>query len=298
MEAQVSIKNLRQRGRTQLSDKLDYNVAALETDLLLSDALGEERLFLELYPDKMVDSVQAERFLKKLQWRFKGMPMAYLLGHREFMGCEFWVERGILIPRSDTEIVVEQTSLLLEEMQPDLLGLEIGVGTGIISLTLLARFENLRMHAVDINPQAITLSKKNASYLDNQLADNGIFSKVSERFFVYVSDLYSNLSNKKFDFIISNPPYIQSDVIPTLDTDVKDYEPREALDGGEDGLCFYERILSEGMDRLKVGGFFAFEIGYEQSESVEHLMKSFGLMQIQVYKDLAGHFRAITGCKI
>ncbi|MDO5095527.1 MAG: peptide chain release factor N(5)-glutamine methyltransferase [Peptostreptococcaceae bacterium] len=297
MEGQVSIKNLRQTGREQLSDKLDYNVAALETDLLLSDALGEERLFLELYPDKLVDFAQAERFSKNLALRLAGMPMAYLLGHREFMGYEFWVERGILIPRSDTEIVVEQASLLLEKSE-DALGLEIGVGTGIISLTLLSRFPKLRMCAVDINPQAIALCQKNAAYLENQLADNGVVSKIMERFSAHVSDLFSNLTDEKFDFIISNPPYIQSDVIPTLATDVKDYEPMEALDGGEDGLYFYKKILSEGMDRLKTGGFFAFEIGYDQSEAVEHLMKSCGLYQVRSYKDLAGHFRAITGYKI
>ncbi len=297
MEGQVSIKNLRQTGREQLSDKHDHNVAALETDLLLSDALGEERLFLELYPDKLVDSTQAECFLKNLALRLEGMPMAYLLGHREFMGYEFWVERGILIPRSDTEIVVEQASLLLEKSK-DAFGLEIGVGTGIISLTLLSRFPNLRMCAVDINPKAIALSQKNAAYLENQLADNGVISKIAERFSAHVSDLFSTLQDEKFDFIISNPPYIQSDVVPALDTDVKDYEPMEALDGGKDGLCFYKKILSEGMDRLKTGGFFAFEIGYDQSEAVEHLMKSCGLSQIRIYKDLAGHFRAITGYKI
>lgn len=290
-----SIRSLRQQGREILSQHQDYSVAALETDLLLSETVGMDRLFLELNPEKMVLEEHCAEFERRLQKRSQGMPIAYLLGHREFMGYDFFVEEGVLIPRHDTEVLVEATTRHLKKLnQPSIRGLELGIGTGIISLVLLSRLPNLSMLGADINPKAISLSIRNAAYLDNQLSDEG-GNAVSNRFYARESNWYSAFENEKFDCIISNPPYIATEVIATLDRDVKDYEPMRALDGGADGLDCYREILTQGMDRLLKNGFFAFEIGYDQAERVKALMQEHGLDHIETHTDLAGHTRVVIG---
>lgn len=296
---QITIKKLREFGRETLSGRADYNVAALETDLLLGKALGEGRLFLELNPYREVPRNRTEIFCKLLERRKKGCPVAYLLGYKEFMGYDFFVDEKVLIPRDDTEILVELVSdAIRASAQEKSLGAEIGVGTGIISLTLLSRFRRLVMLGSDINDVAVELSQKNALNLDNQLFDDGLDIEITERYEAKHSDVFSSLDVQEgFDFIVSNPPYIASEVIETLDVDVKDFEPRTALDGGADGLDYYRRILTEGLPMLREGGFVAFEIGYDQGDALFEMMQDLGMQRIEIRKDLAGYDRAVIGYK-
>lgn len=297
---QITIKKLRETGRVILAENTDYSVAALETDLLLAKVIGEGRLFLELNPYRTVLNRQSEQFIELLNRRKSGCPVAYLLGHKEFMGYDFYVNESVLIPRNDTEVVIELASEAIEKFEyRRISGLEIGVGTGIIGLNLLSKFRRLILTGCDINPDAVELSRKNALYLDNQLFDDGLDMEITERYEVYSSDLFSSLDfqDEELDFIISNPPYIPSQIIETLNTDVKDFEPRNALDGGEDGLNFYRRILTDGLPLVRTGGFFAFEIGYDQGDALFEMMEEIGLSDIKIQKDLAGNDRAIIGYK-
>ncbi len=303
MNTEKTIRFLRIFGRELLLQASDPCTVALETDLLLAEGLGKDRVFLELYPDLAVESPVAERFLSNLQRRAAGCPVAYLLGHREFMGYDFEVSDKVLIPRSDTEAVIELASEALEKIgrsaaSGSRMGLEIGVGTGIISLLLLARFPQLVMEGIDINEHAVALSIRNAEYLERQfLGKNG--EGIAKRYRAYAADIFEpeGLEKKAFDFIISNPPYIESAEIKRLAVDVKDYEPIAALDGGADGLDFYRRICEQLPELVKAGGFVAFEIGYDQADRLKKLFEAAGLSDIETRKDLAGHDRAIIGYK-
>lgn len=294
-----TIIRLRELGRGELVKNVEYNVAALETDLLLSQAIGEGRLYLELNPEELVKPQKAGRFFQLLSRRKEGRPIAYLLGHREFMGYDYLVREGVLIPRNDTEVVVDLASGAIRRSDAEL-GLEVGVGTGIISLSLLASFPKLKMLGVDIDPRAVALARENALYLDSQHYDeNGIDYKIAERYEVIRSDLFAELHIEpcSLDFIISNPPYISASEMKHLMRDVVEYEPHSALCGGEDGLDFYRAILGQGVNFVKDGGFVAFEMGYDQGAALCKLMQRFELKNIRIVKDLAGNDRAIIGTK-
>lgn len=311
MKETSTIKYLQKFGRDKLNH-LEPELGPLETDLLLTEILRVDRIFLVLHPDERVPSYLREKFFDYIEQRVQGVPMAYLLGHKGFMGYDFYVEKGLLIPRNDTQVVIELADEGIEKIlmgqgkssyklkkQPSLFGVEIGLGTGIISLNLLAKHREIQMIGGDINPLAIEISRKNALYVDEQILEFDEEMEVSERFEALESDLFQqmNLRESSVDFIISNPPYIVRDVIATLEIDIKDYEPVEALDGGEDGLDFYKKILNEGNKYLKRGGFFAFEIGYDQGAALKELMEQAGLVDIVLAQDLAGLDRGIIGYK-
>ncbi|MDO4719209.1 MAG: peptide chain release factor N(5)-glutamine methyltransferase [Peptostreptococcaceae bacterium] len=279
----------------QSVQKLDGSeTPRLDAELLLAKALGADRLHLMMYPKQEIGEAalrQAEEWLLR---RAEGCPVQYLLGEREFMGLNFFVEEGVLIPRPDTEILVEgvlsrlkDPSLFKDPEETALFGLEIGCGSGVISLSLLSFCKDLRMEAVDINPKALELTCRNARRLG-----------LAERICLYASDLFSELGEKKYDFIVSNPPYIRTELIETLQREVRDYEPRTALDGGEDGLFFYRTIAEKGKDHLKEGGFLALEIGHDQGEELESLLKEQGYSQLRIEKDLAGRDRTVQAVLI
>ncbi len=313
-EEKLSIRTLSALGREMLGGiGLGLNVAAMETDLIIKEVTGYDRLHIMLNLDELVKKQHSDRILELLELRSTNMPMAYVLGHREFMGMDFYCERGVLIPRPDTEILVET---VMEQLvhEGNIYGIEIGAGTGIISLSLLLRFPELSMIAGDINEKAIELSRRNARYIDEQGfaqqesdVDSKKYCPVANRFSVVYSDIFKNIEPLKlydtsnhenlYDFIVSNPPYIQTEVISTLMSDVRDFEPHNALDGLEDGLYFYKRIVDEGYEIIKSGGFVAFEIGYDQGESVSALLKQKGYKRVEIRKDLAGHDRVVWGFK-
>lgn len=269
------------RAMLKAAGKSDY---ALEAALLLEHAAGltrAERILRENEPLPAQADTIYQRFLSE---RENGRPLQYILGEWEFMGLPFFVGEGVLIPRDDTEILVES---ILEKQNGCGTLLDIGTGSGCIPVALgkYGTFDNLL--AVDISPAALTYAEKNAQR-------NGV------EITFYESDLFSALPEEwksRLDAVISNPPYIRRKEIPTLMQEVREFEPWSALDGGADGLDFYRRIIQESRKWLRSGGWLFFEIGYDQGKDLLRLMKDGGFIQVEIRKDLAGLDRVVFGRK-
>lgn len=207
-------------------------------------------------------------------------PLQYILGTQEFMSLEFLVEKNVLIPRSDTETLVEY---VLENMQGGISLLDIGTGTGCIPLSIAHYNKRAYVRGIDINPDALSLSEKNAEKLG--LTKRAAFEKL---------DILTQIPQGKYDVVTSNPPYIESDVIPSLQREVRSFEPHSALDGGIDGLTFYKRISHIAPVFLKPKGMLVFEIGYNQGKNVSRLLER-DFENIRIIKDLAENDRVVSG---
>ena len=212
--------------------------------------------------------------------RVNGEPLQYILGECEFMSLPFYVERGVLIPRADTETLVET---VIEAAKRNAKILDICCGSGCIGISLAHYIKDAHVTLLDISDKAIEVTEKNIKL-------NG----VSDRAAVKKLDILTDIPDKKFDIIVSNPPYIETAVIDKLQTEVKDFEPRLALDGGGDGLMFYRRITGIAPKMLNENGILAFEIGFDQGEAVKELMKN-NFKEIKIIKDLAGNDRVVIG---
>ena len=259
---------------------------AFEAELLLEKAAGLNRTALFLRGEEVLSEEALTVYEGYLSEREQGRPTQYILGEWEFMGLPFHVGEGVLIPRGDTEVLVE-TILEKQQSEPIKSILDIGTGSGCIPVSLghYGKFEKIM--AVDISPKALGYAIKNA-------AEN----RVSIDF--YESDLFTNIPSEwkgRLDAIVSNPPYIPKKDIAELMTEVKDFEPMNALDGGEDGLDFYRVIVEQGREWLKDGGWLFFEIGYDQGEDLRNLLKEFGYTEVEIRQDLAGLDRAAMGRK-
>ena len=215
--------------------------------------------------------------------RINGYPLQYILGKWTFMGRDFSVGEGVLIPRDDTEVVVLSVIPYLEQNK-NLRIIDLCSGSGIIAVTLKCMFPKCEVHALELSEKALPYLKRNIESLaPDVILHQGDLNLLCECF----EDNY-------FDLVISNPPYIQSEVIPTLQTEVK-REPKMALDGGTDGLDFYRSITQKWSNKLKPGGMMAFELGEGQFDIVKAMMKEKGFENISEYKDLGNIQRAING---
>ena len=255
---------------------------AFDAELLLEKAAGLNRTALFLRGEETLSAEAAARYEGFLAERESGRPTQYILGTWEFMGLPFSVGEGVLIPRGDTEILVET---ILEKQESLRTILDIGTGSGCIpvSLSHYGKFDSVL--AVDISPKALGYAMKNAAANHAEIS-------------FYESDLFSNVPVEwkgKLDAIVSNPPYIPKGDIAGLMTEVKDFEPRNALDGGADGLDFYRAIVAESRDWLKQGGWLFFEIGYDQGEALRSLLAEAGYAEIGIRQDLAGLDRVAFG---
>lgn len=227
------------------------------------------------------DDRTCELYFDLVAERCKRIPLQHLTGTQDFMGMTFEVNAEVLIPRSDTEVVVETAEKLFKEKKGDTV-LDLCCGSGVIGISLAKRIPKTKVTAVDISPAAIALTKKNATAWAVKMD-------------IKAGDLYEPVRKKKYHMIVSNPPYIRSNVIPTLMPEVKDYEPIEALDGGIDGLDFYRQIVMGAAEHLKKDGIVVLEIGHDQSVAVEELlMDTEKFCDIQTIKDLAGNDRVVT----
>lgn len=265
-----------------LKEKLSavgIDTAALDAQLIVGNAMGMSRVQILTYPDKILTEDEECKINEMSVKRINRMPMQYILGVCEFMGLNFKVNENTLIPRGDTEILVEKAIDLINKNDYKSV-LDIGTGSGAIAVSV-AKYTAVNVTAVDISNDAINVAKDNA-------ADNGVNVEFIN------SDLFSNI-NKKFDLILSNPPYIEREVIKTLESDVKDYEPLLALDGGTDGLDFYKSITKDCCKYLNENGSIAFEIGYNQSKVVSSFLSAYDFDRISVEKDLAGLDRVVIG---
>lgn len=207
-------------------------------------------------------------------------PLQHITGVQEFFGLEFMVNENVLIPRQDTEILVEEAIRIIKEF--DYKVLDMCTGSGCIAITIGKNCKNVIVTGVDISSEALKVSKINK---ERNSADNVNFLQ---------SNLFENI-NDKYNIIVSNPPYIESDVIDTLMKEVKDFEPRLALDGEADGLKFYREITKQSLEYILPGGYLLYEIGHNQGEAVSSIMKENGYTSVKVIKDLAGLDRVVVG---
>lgn len=249
---------------------------------ILCNILGCERTYLYTHDDYILSKDEYERYCDALKRRIEGEPLQYIIGSQEFMSLDFIVSPDVLIPRQDTEILVEYIIEFVSQKDKVSI-LDIGTGSGCIAISLAHYIKNSRVVAVDISKGALKIARKNAQNCG-----------VEERIVFIESNLFENVPIQKFDIIVSNPPYIPNQVIAGLDRQVKDFEPKIALDGGEDGLDFYRRIVKESVDFLKPKGLLAFEVGFDQAQEVAKIMES-SYRDIKLQKDLAGIERVVTG---
>ena len=214
-----------------------------------------------------------------INMRLRHVPLQHIIGHTGFMGLDFKVSRDVLIPRQDTETLVE--TVLEREKDPAISILDLCTGSGCIAVSLKKLGGYSQVAASDLSDKAIGLAMRNASINDTEIR-------------LIKSDLFKDIDGR-FDVIVSNPPYIPAEEIETLSPEVRDHDPRMALDGGEDGLDIYRRIVSECGDVLNAGGRLYMEIGFDQAAAVGGLMEKAGFRDIEVVKDLAGKDRVIFG---
>lgn len=290
MKTEFTIQELLKHGVNILESEGNEN-PLLDTQLLLSYTLTVDKVYIYTHKDEMVSTVNVDKFLALVDKRKTGYPLQYILGKQEFMGLDFEVAEGVLVPRPDTETLVEwiievvNSSALAEKKQINIL--DIGTGSGAITLSLANYIENSFVYSIDISDKALDVAKKNARNLNLE-------SKV--RFLK--GDLFEPLEalneDIKFDIIVSNPPYIPTEEITKLQIEVASYEPKLALDGGEDGLKFYRKIINESPKHMKQHGILAFEIGYNQGNDLKKLLNEQGSFKdTEIRKDLAGHERAV-----
>ena len=234
----------------------------LDVETLLQKVLNVDRLYILLNLDKSLNEEEENLFNKFIEERLNNRPIAYIVGNREFMGLDFYVQEGVLIPRPDTEVLVEEV-IEIAKNKEDINILDIGTGSGAITVSLAKYLENAKITSVDISEIALEIGRKNA-----------ILNEVDDRITFVKSDLFTNINKEmKFDIIVSNPPYIKREVIKKLNKDVQK-EPIIALDGGYDGLDFYRKIINESEKYLKFNGYLCFEIGYDQKEDVIGIIKN------------------------
>lgn len=254
--------------------------AALDAWYLLEYIGKFDRSYFYLHYQDEIEEEQLQEYLTLVKKRAERVPLQYITGEQEFMGLEFKVNSSVLIPRQDTEILVET---VLGVLQPDMRVLDLCTGSGCILISLLHYAKEIVGVGSDVSKQALITAKENA--------------KANEVEAEWVrSDLFANLTGT-FDVIVSNPPYIPTREIETLMPEVRDFEPVEALDGKEDGLFYYGKILAESGNFLNPGGYLIFEIGHDQGEAVSILMKQAGYDQIRVIRDLSGLNRVVCGRK-
>ena len=259
--------------------------AKLDARLLLEYACGTDHSTLFAHPDREVTAKEQEAYEELLGRREKREPVAYILGTWDFMGLSFKVCKDVLIPEQDSELLVEEAMRFCED---GMRVLDLCTGSGCIGLSVLNYTNYTNLVATDISPAALSVAKENAQQLG-----------FSDRAEFIETDLFPEIpeKDKRFDLIVSNPPYIASSVIETLAPEVKDYEPRLALDGDEDGLTFYKRIVDNAGDYLYSSGYLIMEIGYDQAEAVKALMEANGKYHdIEVIKDYGGNDRVIRAC--
>lgn len=277
---------------------------AKEAEILITEALQITKSQLYTNILEISDKV-SHRIDLLVNRRLQGEPIQYIIGYVEFYGLKIHVGKGVLIPRPETELVVEETIKAVSSVECRLSDkknrkfkiqnskfknenskmkiLDLCTGSGCIAIALAKNLKQAFVYGVDKSEAAIGYARENA-----------ILNKVSNISFI-VGDLFEPVRDIKFDFIVSNPPYIKKDEIQNLQREIRDYEPLNALDGGEDGLDFYRRVISESPYFLKKGGMLILEAGFNQAEEIKKLAKSSGYKEIKFFKDYAGIERVFIG---
>ncbi len=252
--------------------------AALDAWYLLQMVCRIERSYYYVHGEEDITQDAQKEYEIAVQKRAEHIPLQYIIGEQEFMGLRFKVNSNVLIPRQDTETLVEQ---VLKIVKPGMKVLDLCTGSGCVLISVLKNAPELTGMGSDISKTALLVAKENA--------------KLHEVDAEWVrSDLFDNIT-ETFDVIMANPPYIPTGEILSLMPEVRDFEPESALDGGADGLDFYRKIAGQVKDYLNPGGYVYMEIGYDQGEAVSELMRNAGFTEVEVIKDLARNDRVVKG---
>lgn len=261
----------------------------LDARLLLEHICHTNRNTLLVHGDREVTVEEEKEYRKAIELRGSRIPLQHITGVQEFMGLEFKVNRHVLCPRQDTECLVEEVMRYLHDGNRIL---DMCTGSGCILLSLLHYSNHCSGIGADISEEALKVASENAASIAALKRPNPWDENTVK---LIHSDLFSEIGEEKFDIIVSNPPYIASAVIPTLMEEVREHEPMSALDGMEDGLFFYRKIVKESKKYLTQEGMLFFEIGYEQGQAVSEMMKEAGFQDVTVVKDFAGLDRVVYG---
>lgn len=281
----LTLKQLYKVGTVKLAEE-GIEEFSLDAWYLLEYVTGVSKAMYFAEPERAVSEENADRYIDCIRRRAAHIPLQHITGEQEFMGYPFCVNEHVLIPRQDTEILVEEA---IQVMRPKMKVLDMCTGSGCIVLSILKMcrekyyMTDLQGNGADVSEEALKVARENGRRLGVPVTwiQSDLFAKIPEE--------------EKYDVIVSNPPYIETAVIDTLQEEVRLHDPYIALDGKEDGLYFYRRIISEAGKYLKPQGELMFEIGCDQAEAVEELMKNAGYEQITVKKDLAGLDRVVYG---
>lgn len=275
------VKDILKYGKNLL---FENGIEPREARLLLAYSMGISADDLIKYVE--CNEEEYEKYITSLKKRIEGVPYAYITGHKEFMKLDFKVNENTLIPREDTEILVQEAMNRVQNMLKNDIShysqkiriLDLCTGSGCIAIALAKYVPEVNIDASDISKEALRVASENATNNDVQI--NFIASNLFERI------------NEKYDLIVSNPPYIVSELIPSLQKEVQ-HEPHIALDGGKDGLDFYKKIVNEAIMHLNSNGYVIFEIGYDQGQTVANILENMGYENIEVIQDYGGNDRVV-----
>lgn len=259
---------------TEILEKSDVSDARREANSLLGFALRKDRVFLIAHSEYQLNEDEQIYFETLLRRRAGREPLQHITGKQEFFGLEFEVNRDVLIPRPETELIVENAVEILREKESPRF-CEVGIGSGCISVAILHEVKNASAVGLEISEKAAQIARKNAER-----------HKVSERFELRISDVFEALTDERFDLIVSNPPYIPPADIANLQAEVRDFEPLNALTDGADGLSIIEKIVRQSPKTLLPKGFLLMEIGFGQAEKVLKLMDSDVWNEVEILPDL------------
>ena len=280
----MNIENILSEG-TSILQKSKVSNPRLDSQILLSCSINKDKKHISLNPKENLNSKQLKKFKDLIKRRKKGEPIAYLINNKEFWKDEFYVNKDVLIPRPDTELIIEQV-LKIYSKQSQLQVLDIGTGSGCILLSILKERSNFYGTGIDISKKSINISKFNAKRL-----------KLNNR----VKFIHSSIDNfkiGKYDLIVSNPPYIELLDLKYLDKDVINFEPKLALSGGFDGFSKIRKVISKAKNLIKKNGKFILEIGFNQKNKVKETLKNEGFYINKSIKDYGNNDRCIISTKI
>ncbi len=280
----MNINSVIKEGSKILRDKF-ISSPILDSEILLAKTIDKDRNYILLNSNFLIKERDLKSFYYLIEQRSLGNPIAYLTNKKFFWNSEFFITNDILIPRPDTELIVDN-ALSLTKQKNKINILDIGVGSGCILLSILKERENFYGTGIDISKKCLDISKINAVNL-----------KVDSRLKLYKTDV-DKFNLGKYDLIVSNPPYIKINKLKYLDKDVADFEPRLALNGGLDGLSVIRKVIKKSSELIKKNGKFILEIGFDQKNKVINLLKKEGFYINSTQKDLASNDRCIVSTKI
>lgn len=290
----MNIKQALEYGIEQLN-KNNIESPNLKTRMLLANILNKNKEYLLIHDTEELNISNINKYKENIQKLVNGTPIQYIINKQEFMGLEFYVDKNVLIPQPDTEILVEEVINICKEQNANkkIKILDLCTGSGAIGISIANNIKNCEMTLSDISYDALEIAQKNSVIVEDIGEDIGDSQKSNIR--TIQSDLFEKIE-EKFDVIVSNPPYIETKTIQTLDKEVQ-MEPKLALDGGEDGLDLYRRIIKEAYKYLDNNGTLALEIGYNQKDKVINLIKASNMYKdIYSKKDLSNNDRIVV-CK-